>query len=136
MRDDIAALNIYPAYQHVDKAIPWIPKGTEDTYIEYNDRLFATWEKCTCLKAETELSRDVAAGIESYTSSETFPSVTDDYTGVTYPGHTSTSSFKRILYGDFLSFEREYVNNGEGASESSTYSVDDTTYSVRFGNRH
>ena len=136
VRDDIAALDIYPAYQHVDKAIPWIPKGTEDTYIEYNDRLFATWEKCTCLKAETELSRDVAAGIESYESSQTFPSVTDDYTGVTYPGHTSTSSFKRILYGDFLSFEREYVNDGEGASESSTYSVDDTTYSVRFGNRH
>ena len=136
VRDDIAALDIYQAYQHVDKAIPWIPKGTEDTYIEYNDRLFATWEKCTCLKAETELSRDVAAVMEHYSSSETFPSVTDDYTGVTYPGHTSTSSFKRILYGDFLSFEREYANDGEGASESSTYSVDDTTYSVRFGNRH
>ena len=136
VRDDIAALDIYPAYQHVDKAIPWIQKGTEDTYIEYNDRLFATWEKCTCLKAETELSRDVAAAMEHYSSSETFPSVTDDYTGVTYPGHTSTSSFKRILYGDFLSFEREYANDGEGASESSTYSVDDTTYSVRFGNRH
>lgn len=136
VRDDIAALDIYPAYQNVDKAIPWIPKGTEDTYIEYNDRLFATWEKCTCLKAETELSRDVAAAMEHYSSSETFPSVTDDYTGVTYPGHTSTSSFKRILYGDFLSFEREYVNDSEGASESSTYSVDNTTYSVRFGNRH
>ena len=136
VRDDIAALDIYPAYQNVDKAIPWIQKGTEDTYIEYNDRLFATWEKCTCLKAETELSRDVAAAMEHYSSSETFPSVTDDYTGVTYPGHTSTSSFKRILYGDFLSFEREYANDGEGASESSTYSVDNTTYSVRFGNRH
>ena len=136
VRDDIAALDIYPAYKNVDKAIPWIQKGTEDTYIEYNDRLFATWEKCTCLKAETELSRDVAAAMEHYSSSETFPSVTDDYTGVTYPGHTSTSSFKRILYGDFLSFEREYANDGEGASESSTYSVDDTTYSVRFGNRH
>lgn len=136
VRDDIAALDIYPAYQHVDKAIPWIQKGTEDTYIEYNDRLFATWEKCTCLKAENELSRDVAAAMEHYSSSETFPSITDDYTGVTYPGHTSTSSFKRILYGDFLSFEREYVNDSEGASESSTYSVDNTTYSVRFGNRH
>ena len=136
VRDDIAALDVYPAYQHVDKAIPWIQKGTEDTYIEYNDRLFATWEKCTCLKAETELSRDVAAAMEHYSSSQTFPSINDDYTGVTYPGHTSTSSFKRILYGDFLSFEREYVNDGEGASESSTYSVDDTTYSVRFGNRH
>ena len=136
VRDGIAALDIYPAYQNVDKAIPWIQKGTEDTYIEYNDRLFATWEKCTCLKAETELSRDVAAAMEHYSSSETFPSVTDDYTGVTYPGHTSTSSFKRILYGDFLSFEREYANDGEGASESSTYSVDNTTYSVRFGNRH
>ena len=136
VRDDIAALDIYPAYKNVDKAIPWIPKGTEDTYIEYNDRLFATWEKCTCLKAEAELSRDIAAAMEHYSSSETFPSVTDDYTGVTYPGHTSTSSFKRILYGDFLSFEREYVNDGEGASESSTYSVDNTTYSVRFGNRH
>ena len=136
VRDDIAALDVYPAYQHVDKAIPWIQKGTEDTYIEYNDRLFATWEKCTCLKAENELSRDVAAAMEHYSSSETFPSITDDYTGVTYPGHTSTSSFKRILYGDFLSFEREYVNDSEGASESSTYSVDNTTYSVRFGNRH
>ena len=136
VRDDIAALNIYQAYQHVDKAIPWIKKGTEDTYIEYNDRLFATWEKCTCLKAEAELSRNVAAGIESYTSSQTFPSVTDDYTGVTYPGHTSTSNFKRILYGDFLSFEREYKNDREDASESSTYSFDDKTYSVRFGNRH
>lgn len=136
VRDDIAALNIYPAYQHVDKAIPWIPKGTEDTYIEYNDRLFATLEKCTCLKAETELSRNVAAGIESYSSSQTFPSVTDDYTGVTYPGHTSTSNFKRILYGDFLSFEREYKNEREDASEASTFSFDDTTYSVRFGNRH
>lgn len=136
VRDDIAALNIYQAYQHVDKAIPWIPKGTEDTYIEYNDRLFATWEKCTCLKAETELSRNVAAGIESYESSQTFPSVTDDYTGVTYPGHTSTSNFKRILYGDFLSFEREYKNDNKDASEASTFSFDDTTYSVRFGNRH
>ena len=136
VRDDIAALNIYQAYKNVDKAIPWIQKGTEDTYIEYNDRLFATWEKCTCLKAETDLSRDVAAGLEQYSSSQTFPSVTDDYTGVTYPGHTSTSSFKRILYGDFLSFEREYANNGEGANESSTYSFDNTTYSVRFGNRH
>ena len=136
VRDDIAALDVYQAYQHVDKAIPWIQKGTEDTYIEYNDRLFATWEKCTCLKAENELSRDVAAAMEHYSSSETFPSITDDYTGVTYPGHTSTSSFKRILYGDFLSFEREYVNDSEGASESSTYSVDNTTYSVRFGNRH
>ena len=136
VRDDIAKLIVYPAYKNVDKAIPWIQKGTEDTYIEYNDRLFATWEKCTCLKAETELSRDVAAGIESYESSQTFPSVTDDYTGVTYPGHTSTSSFKRILYGDFISFEREYANTGEDASESSTYSFDDTTYSVRFGNRH
>ena len=136
VRDDIAALNIYPAHQHVDKAIPWIQKGTEDTYIEYNNRLFAVWEKCTCLKADTQLSRDVAAAMEHYTSSQTFPSTTDDYTGVTYPGHTSTSSFKRILYGDFLSFEREYKNEHEGASESSTYSVDDTTYSVRFGNRH
>ena len=136
VRNSIAALNIYPAYQHVDKAIPWIQKGTEDTYIEYNNRLFAVWEKCTCLKADTQLSRDVAAAMEHYTSSETFPSTTDDYTGVTYPGHTSTSSFKRILYGDFLSFEREYKNEHEGASESSTYSVDDTTYSVRFGNRH
>ena len=136
VKDDIAALNIYQAYQNVGKAIPWIPKGTEDTYIEYNDRLFATWEKCTCLKAETELSRDVAAAMEHYSGSETFPSITDDYTGVTYPGHTATSSFKRILYGDFLSFEREYKNDGEGASESSTYSVDNKTYSVRFGNRH
>ena len=136
VRDDIAALNIYPAYQHVDKAIPWIQKGTEDTYIEYNNRLFAVWEKCTCLKADIQLSRDVAAAMEHYSSSETFPSMTDDYTGVTYPGHTATSDFKRLQYGDFLSFEREYKNDGEGASESSTYSVDDTTYSVRFGNRH
>ena len=136
VRDSIAALNIYPAYQHVDKAIPWIPKGTEDTYIEYNNRLFAVWEKCTCLKADTQLSRDVAAAMEHYTSSQTFPSVTDDYTGVTYPGHTSTTNFKRILNGDFLSFEREYANSGEDSTESSTYSVDDTTYTVRFGNRH
>ena len=136
VRDSIAALNIYPAHQHVDKAIPWIQKGTEDTYIEYNNRLFAVWEKCTCLKADIQLSRDVAAAMEHYSSSETFPSITDDYTGVTYPGHTATSDFKRLLYGDFLSFEREYKNDGEGASESSTYSVDDTTYSVRFGNRH
>ena len=136
VRNSIAALNIYPAHQHVDKAIPWIPKGTEDTYIEYNNRLFAVWEKCTCLKADTQLSRDVAAAMEHYTSSQTFPSMTDDYTGVTYPGYTATSNFKRILYGDFLSFEREYKNEHEGASESSTYSVDDTTYSVRFGNRH
>ena len=136
VKDDIAALDIYPAYQHVDKAIPWIQKGTEDAYIEYNDRLFATWEKCTCLKAETDISRNIAAGIENYKSSETFPSVTDDYTGVTYPGYTSTSNFKRILYGDFLSFEREYKNEHEGANESSTYSFDDKTYSVRFGNRH
>ena len=136
VRDSIAALNIYPAYQHVDKAIPWIQKGTEDTYIEYNNRLFAVWEKCTCLKADIQLSRDVAAAMEHYSSSETFPSITDDHTGVTYPGHTATSDFKRLQYGDFLSFEREYKNDGEGASQSSTYSVDDTTYSVRFGNRH
>ena len=136
VRDSIAALNIYPAYQHVDKAIPWIQKGTEDTYIEYNNRLFAVWEKCTCLKADIQLSRDVAAAMEHYTSSQTFPSVTDDYTGVTYPGYTATSNFKRLQYGDFLSFEREYKNEHEGASESSTYSIDDTTYSVRFGNRH
>ena len=136
VRDSIAALNIYPAQQHVDKAIPWIQKGTEDTYIEYNNRLFAVWEKCTCLKADIQLSRDVAAAMEHYTSSETFPSVTDDYTGVTYPGHTSTSDFKRLQYGDFLSFEREYKNDGEGSNQSSTYSIDDTTYSVRFGNRH
>ena len=136
VRDSIAALNIYPAYQHVDKAIPWIQKGTEDTYIEYNNRLFAVWEKCTCLKADIQLSRDVAAAMEHYTSSQTFPSTTDDHTGVTYPGHTATSDFKRLQYGDFLSFEREYKNDVEGASQSSTYSVDDTTYSVRFGNRH
>ena len=136
VRDDIAALGVYPAYQHVDKAIPWIQKGTEDTYIEYNNRLFAVWEKCTCLKADIQLSRDVAAAMEHYSSSQTFPSMTDEYTGVTYPGHTATSDFKRLQYGDFLSFEREYKNDGEGASESSTYSVDDTTYSVRFGNRH
>ena len=136
VRNDIAALNIYPAYQHVDKAIPWIPKGTEDTYIEYNNRLFAVWEKCTCLKADIQLSRDVAAAMEHYTSSQTFPSVTDDYTGVTYPGHTATSNFKRIQNGDFLSFEREYKKDGEGSNQSSTYSIDDTTYSVRFGNRH
>ena len=136
VRDSIAALNIYPAYQHVDKTIPWIQKGTEDTYIEYNNRLFAVWEKCTCLKADIQLSRDVAAAMEHYTSSQTFPSTTDDHTGVTYPGHTATSDFKRLQYGDFLSFEREYKNDGEGASQSSTYSVDDTTYSVRFGNRH
>ena len=136
VRDSIAALNIYPAYQHVDKAIPWIQKGTEDTYIEYNNRLFATWEKCICLKADIQLSRDVAAAMEHYTSSQTFPSTTDDHTGVTYPGHTATSDFKRLQYGDFLSFEREYKNDGEDSSQSSTYSVDDTTYSVRFGNRH
>ena len=136
VRDSIAALNIYPAQQHVDKAIPWIQKGTEDTYIEYNNRLFAVWEKCTCLKADTQLSRDVAAAMEHYTSSETFPSRTDVHTGVTYPGHTATSNFKRIKNGDFLSFEREYKNEREGFSQSSTYSVDDTTYTVRFGNRH
>ena len=136
VRDDIAALNIYPAYKHVDKAIPWIPKGTEDTYIEYNNRLFAVWEKCTCLKAETQLSRDIAAAMEHYTKSETYPSYTDDHTGVTYPGHTATSNFKRLQYGDFLSFEREYKKDGEGSNQSSTYSIDDTTYSVRFGNRH
>ena len=136
VRDSIAALNIYPAYKHVDKAIPWIQKGTEDTYIEYNNRLFAVWEKCTRLKAETQLSRDIAAAMEHYTKSETYDSFTDPHTGVTYPGHTATSDFKRLQYGDFLSFEREYKNEHEGASESSTYSIDDTTYSVRFGNRH
>ena len=136
VRNDIAALNIYPAQQHVDKAIPWIPKGTEDTYIEYNNRLFAVWEKCTCLKADTQLIRDVPAAMEHYTSSQTFPSVTDDYTGVTYPGYTITTDFKRIQNGDFISFEREYANNFEDSTESSTYSVDDTTYTVRFGNRH
>lgn len=65
---DINELSVYPSENHVSCAIPWVPASDVKNYQEYNQRLFAHWEKCIWMKVNPLIDRNIPGAMESYTS--------------------------------------------------------------------
>lgn len=133
---DLSALNLYDARKNVDKAIPWIPKKKVESFIEYNDRLYADWEKCIWQNITNfTFSKTLNGFWEEYSAFVHYDSIDVDPYG-TLAGHTVTDNFTRFNGGDSIAFSRTYNNDSEGASEDSIYTMLDQTFKLQLGDRH
>lgn len=131
----LADLAIYPAEKHVDRAIPWVPGKQVDRFIEYNDRLYADWEKCQWRKITNyHLEKNVGGFWEEYTAFTEYDSVETDWG--TLPGYSINTRFDRWNTGDDIFYSRAYENPYDDAWEHSEYTFDDNTFSLRLGKRH
>ena len=128
--EDISKLSIYKAHENVQKAVPWIPKSKESTYVEYNDRLMAVWDKCRIISISVNAERTVRGFMESYNETGEYP---DWEEGKTY---TLTTSFKRWHDSDNTIYFAEEWGSSGGASAVSTFEMGSPTFKFRFGNRH
>lgn len=129
---DLEELELYNARDNVDKAIPWIPLEKRDWFIEYNDRLYADWEKCIWRKEKSNISKVQDGYMEQYSGRTTYDAVETEYG--TFSGYTVIDNYARWHGGDAVMMSRNYRPDPK-ASESSQYSFT-YDYKVRVGNRH
>lgn len=128
-------LSIYPAENHVSCTIPWVPANKISSFIEYNDRLYADWEKIRWKKIPFANVEKVVDGYwETYTASQSYNSIETDYGDL--PGYTINNEFNRFTNGDTIFYERTYENAFDDMHQESEYTFDDVTFKMRLGNRH
>lgn len=133
MEKDLQDLEFYNARNNVSKAIPWVPLNRREWFIEYNNRLYADWEKCIWRKETANMSKVQDGYMEQYSGRSTYDSVETVYG--TLAGYTVTNNFSRWHAGDAVMVSRNYTNDDPKASESSKYSFS-YEYKIRVGNRH
>lgn len=135
LEQQLNELSIYPAENHVSCTIPWVPAKQVSSFIEYNDRLYADWEKIRWKKIPFGNVEKVVDGYwETYTSWDRYDSIETDYGDL--PGYTINNEFNRFWNSDSIFYERTYANPYDDAHEDSEYTFDDVTFKMRLGNRH
>lgn len=127
-------LSIYPAEDNVSCAIPWVPSKQVTSFIEYNDRLYADWEKLVWKKMNARISKQVDGFWETYTAWQRYDSIETQYGDLA--GYTINTEFDRWNDGDDVFYERSYSNKFDDAHEDSEYFFDNNNFKLRLGNRH
>lgn len=133
MEKDLQDLEFYNARNNVSKAIPWVPLNKREWFVEYNDRLYADWEKCIWRKETANMTKIQDGYMEQYSGRQTYDSIETEYG--TLSGYTVSNNFSRWHGGDAVMVSRNYTNDDPKASESSQFSFS-YEYKLRVGNRH
>lgn len=131
MEKQLNDIKLYDARKNLDKSIKWATNW--EWFTEYNDRLYADWEKCKYREVSGELIKVQNGYQEDYTGRATYQDKETEWG--TLPGYTITDSFSRFIEGDTVNLSKHYENDQEGASESSTFSFS-YDYKIMVGNRH
>lgn len=133
MEKDLQNLEFYNARNNVSNAIPWIPLNKREWFVEYNDRLYADWEKCIWRKETANMTKIQDGYMEQYSGRQSYDSIETEYG--TLSGYTVSNNFSRWHSGDAVMVSRNYTNADPKASESSQFSFS-YEYKLRVGNRH
>lgn len=132
--NSIAQLSIYPAENNVQKAIPWAPSSQITSFIEYNDRLYADWEKCKWKKiSDYSVEKKIPGYDEEFSEVYRTDDVETEYG--TIPGYTVTTNLNNFIEGDNILYEREYLNDDDHITSESEYFFD-TDFNIWLGNRN
>lgn len=131
---ELLSLDWYNAAQNVDKAIKWIPSKDREKFIEYNERLYADWEKCIWKKITGyKMWKESPGIVEEYKSRYTASATETPYG--TLQGYTVTDQFTRWIECDDIFESRKYENADSDAHEDSTFKMT-TGFFLALGNAH
>lgn len=134
LEKELEMISCYNAHENVKKGIPWISERNKTRYVEYNNRLFADWEKCKLIKVEAGIQKAVLGVMEHYSSYSNSPGGKGPE-DVPYPGTTYHDSFARWLVGDMVAYDIWYEEQ-EDAGQASNITIVNNTFKIRCGNRH